>query len=135
MQQVSCHFYDPIARFKHWDSKHLSVGKSLIGIGSTKDKSLMRALGLDVAAGDRKKSVSFANCIPTAVVEHAGLQHVMAVVYNDHSIDEQFFAFENSAKRDLFMQLLVVRALPNMLHLSYLLVLVCYCGHICAYIK
>jgi hypothetical protein len=97
-----------------WDSTNLSIGKKLIGIGSTKDKTLMRALGLDVAAGDRKKSVSFANCIPRAVAEHAGRQYVMAVVFNDHSIAEHFFAFENSAKRDLFMQLLVVRALPKM---------------------
>ncbi len=113
MRQVPCHSFDPIARFKKWDSIFLSLGKSLIGIGSTKHKSLMRALGLDVAAGDRNQSVCFANCIPRAVGEYAGRQHVMAVVF-EHSISERFFAFENPAKRDLFMQLLVVRGLPKM---------------------
>ncbi len=117
MWQVPCHSFDPIARFRKWDSGFLSFGKSLVGIGSTKHKSLMRALGLDVAAGDRNKSVAFANCIPRAVGEYAGRQHVIAVVF-EHSISERFFAFENPAKRDLFMQLLVVRDLPETIALA-----------------
>ncbi len=116
--QVPCQCYDPTARFKSWDSGFIAVGKSLIGFGSTKEKALLRALGLYVPStswliSTRKYgSVPCTSCTLKSVAQHFGRQHVLAVAFLS-TIPEQFFAFEDSAKRDAFLQLLSVRALSK----------------------
>ena len=108
--QVSCHRFYPKSLFKVWDSKFIVVSGSRLACGSTRDKTLSRAFGLDVLDGDLDKSLPLAGCIPRAIADHAGRRNVMVVAFPGNPfIPEQCFAFEESATRDAFMQRLQVR--------------------------
>ena len=109
--QVACHRFYPKSVVKNWNSKFITVSGSRLACGSTKDKTMSRAFGHDVADGDFDKSIPLEGCIPRAVAEHAGRKHVMAVAFPNFSfLPEEFFAFEDPAKRDACMQRLQVRA-------------------------
>ena len=109
--QVACHRFYPKSVVKNWNSKFITVSGSRLACGSTKDKTMSRAFGHGVADGDFDKSIPLEGCIPRAVAEHAGRKHVMAVAFPNFSfLPEEFFAFEDPAKRDACMQRLQVLA-------------------------
>ena len=109
--QVACHRFYPKSAVKNWNSKFITVSGSRLACGSTKDKTMSRAFGHGVADGDFDKSIPLEGCIPRAVAEHAGRKHVMAVAFPNFSfLPEEFFAFEDPAKRDACMQRLQVLA-------------------------
>ena len=101
--QVDCHLFDPRAVFKRWDSVFIAVGHRTIGVGSSRDKAVARALRPSVAADEAHRAISLAGCGVKAVAEHAGRKHVMAVsAHRDSSgsAPEFIFAFHDSAARD-----------------------------------
>jgi hypothetical protein len=101
--QVGCHLFDPRAVFKRWDSVFIAVGHRTIGVSSSRDKAVARALRPLVAADEAHKAISLAGCGVKAVTEHAGRKHVMAVsAHRDSSgsAPEFIFAFHDSAARD-----------------------------------
>ena len=109
--QVACHRFYPKSVVKNWNSKFITVSGSRLACGSTREKTMSRAFGHGVADGDFDKSIPLEGCIPRAVAEHAGRKHVMAVAFPNFSfLPEEFFAFEDPAKRDACMQRLQVLA-------------------------
>jgi hypothetical protein len=101
--QVGCHLFDPRAVFKRWDSVFIAVGDRTIGVSSSRDKAVARALRSLVTADEAHKAISLAGCEVKAVAEHAGRKHVMAVsAHRDSSgsAPEFIFAFHDSAARD-----------------------------------
>ena len=109
--QVACHRFYPKSVVKNWNSKFITVSGSRLACGSTREKTMSRAFGHGVADGDFDKSIPLEGCIPRAVAEHAGRKHVMAVAFPNFSfLPEEFFAFQDPAKRDACMQRLQVLA-------------------------
>jgi hypothetical protein len=115
--QVASRLFDPGARLKSWDSVFIGVGINCIGIGSSSDKALARALSHSVAADEAHTFISLADCSLKAVAEHAGRKHVMVVsVSPDPSgANRDFiFSFDDPATRDSLILRLQVRSRTEM---------------------
>ena len=91
----------------------IAVGSSHIGISSSRDKTVARALGRDAAAVQDHKAIPLPGCTVRAVAEHDGRKHAMAVAAPALS-RPKIFAFRDDAARDAFMRAVQVR-LPQRL--------------------
>ena len=94
--------------FKRWYCKYIAVGPTLVAYGSTKDKTISRALGGDAAVGSIESSFPIAGCQVTALESHHGRSNVMVIASPGKSFDNMF-AFDSAAARDSFMLLIHAR--------------------------
>ena len=109
-EQVPCHRFDHKQKvmFKRWYCKYIAVGPTLVAYGSTKDKTMSRALGGDAAVGSIERSFPIAGCQVTALESHHGRSNVMVLASPGKSFDNMF-AFDSAAARDAFMLLIQAR--------------------------
>ena len=108
--QVACHRFDPDARWKSWDSVFISASYRSIGVGSTRDKALARALSEPLTPDQARKVLPLAGCSVRAVPEHRDRKHAMVI--SIPGVGDSVFAFDDSATRDAFIQRLQVQWLP-----------------------
>jgi hypothetical protein len=110
--QVACRLFDPDARFKSWDPVFIGVGSSCIGIDSSREKALAKALSHPAAGDEAHAFISLADCSLRAVAEHAGRRHIMVVsVSLSPPVDNRdfMFSFDDAATRDSLILRLQVR--------------------------
>ncbi len=108
---VSCHVFDPAARFKSWDAVFIAIGSSSFALGSTVEKAFTRAQPSQQSSFGDKAHQSFAleGCLATAAAELAGRSHIMAVEYpSAPERPKHHFAFDDRLLRDAFVQRLQV---------------------------
>ena len=87
------------------------VGSKAIGVGSSRDKALSRALSHSVDDDAVNKVIPLSGCSVTAVPEHKGRKHVMAIAVprsSSGSVTDFIFSFDDPAARDSFIQQLQV---------------------------
>ena len=96
--QVGCHLFDPRAVFKRWDSVFIAVGDRTVGVGSSRDKAVARALRPLVVADEAHKAIPLAGCGVKAVGQN--MMAVSAHRDSSGSAPEFIFAFDDFAARD-----------------------------------
>jgi hypothetical protein len=92
---------------KKWDGCYVTVGSSLLAVGSTEEKAVSRAVGnRDDSATAAHKILPIAGCV-SAAVAHDGKMHVMSVSFpSTPGLPAQYFAFTTPSARDAFMRAL-----------------------------
>ncbi len=111
MADFACHRFDRKALFKKWDPAFIAIGSSHIGCASTQDRTLALAAGnAPTSASDvdpeKGKFIPIDGCRPRALPDFQGRLHIVGISFS--SASEAFFAFDNSALRDAFIQELQV---------------------------
>jgi hypothetical protein len=105
--QVACERFDRKAVLLKWDDGFITLGFGLLAHGSTRKKTIARAIEENLTADDASKCFKIEGCIPRAVDEHEGRSHVMEVSFAlAPSIPACLFAFETAEIRDEFMTVL-----------------------------
>ncbi len=98
--------------FKKWDSGFITVGQGIFAHGSTREKTIRRALGQG-SLSEADKVMATAGCLCRAVARD-GKMHVMSVSFPlTPGVPDQFFAFANPIARDNFMRALETRPLDS----------------------
>ena len=108
--QVVCKRFDRKAVLLKWDNGFITLGFGLLAHGSTKDKTMRRAIEENLTADDASKYLKIEGCRPRAVDVHEGCRHVMEVSGPALSIPACFFAVETAKIRDDFMKELQAQA-------------------------
>jgi hypothetical protein len=111
--QVTCHVFDPDAHLKSWDPVFISVGSSLVGFGSSREKSVARALGQNSPEDLQRASVPLSGCSVRVAAEHSGRRTILALSDPNRSMSfgiintatsERIFSFAEPLTRDAFVQ-------------------------------
>ncbi len=109
--QVECKRFDRKAVLLKWDNGFITLGFGLLAHGSTREKTIARAIDENLTADDASKCLKIEGCRPRAVDVHEGRHHVMEVSFAPAlSIPACFFAFETAKIRDEFMKELQAQA-------------------------
>ncbi len=103
--QVACKRFDRKAVFLKWDDGFITLGFGILAHGSTREKTIARAIEENLTADDASKCLKIEGCSSRAVDEHKGRRHVMEVSFAPSlSIPAFFFAFDTAEIRDNFMK-------------------------------
>ena len=89
----------------------MTVGSSLLAVGSTEEKAVSRAVGnRDDSATAAHKILPIAGCV-SAAVAHDGKMHVMSVSFpSTPGLPAQYFSFRTPSARDAFMRALQAKS-------------------------
>ena len=89
----------------------MTVGSSLLAVGSTEEKAVSRAVGnRDDSATAAHKILPIAGCV-SAAVAHDGKMHVMSVSFpSTPGLPAQYFSFRTPIARDAFMRALQAKS-------------------------
>ncbi len=110
--QVACDRFDRKAVLLKWDDGFITIGFGLLAHGSTKEKTIARAIEENLTADDASKCLTIQGCSPRAVDEYEGRRNVMELSFASAlSIPACFFAFDTAKIRDDFMKELQAQSL------------------------
>ena len=94
-----------------WDICYVTLGSSLLAVGSTEEKAVSRAVGnRDDSATAAHKILPIAGCV-SAAVAHDCKMHVMSVSFpSTPGLPAQYFSFTTPSARDAFMRALQAKS-------------------------